>query len=139
MTTASLEFPLYISFDPVQVTILNTMPSPTIRFSYLSRNQYGPLEIAHDLPLPHNTISLFIKLIERLPENNYRGNLFLPQGSWIIKFIKHSPSENPYLDLVRGRLYRKLLFFNVPVRPFKVRVKSLETLLIALRALSHAA
>lgn len=79
----------------------------------------------------------FYDFIERIPEVDYRGKFFFARGNWTLKFI-NAPSKNPCLELVRSTFYKKLLFFNVPVRSFKVCGKNLEILSVALGAISHA-
>lgn len=127
---------MYISFDPVQITLLDTLPSPTLRLSYLGGGRYLR-EITRDVELSATVLSQMIKLMERLPERDFSGMIFFPKERLTIKFRQRIKSNNRYLDVIRGQLYR--VFFSIPIPlalNMRIRVESFQTMLMALKELS---
>jgi hypothetical protein len=132
------QFPLYISFDPAQVVILDTKAGPIFRISYLSASTYSdPSEKTQDLLLPPEILSKLIYFFEHLPDTTYRGKFVFQRERFVLKFSRRKRSENRYLDLIKGRLCLRRFSFDFPLASIQVRIESLETLLAALKHLAH--
>lgn len=94
-------------------------------------------EITRDIELSAAVLNQMIEFMESLPEKNFSGKMLFPKEHLAIKFRQRNKSDNRYLDVIRGQLYRVFFSIHIPLAMnMKIRIESFQAMLAALKELS---
>lgn len=133
MTTMN-NSPVYINFDPVQVTVLHDDKGESVlQFYYYDQVMYSGSERTHKVCLEQHTIHQLIEFLETLALRGYRDRFEFTQEGLVLKFNKHRNSNIGSLNIIKGKLCKRRFGFDIPITPVRPTIMSLELLLSTLK------